>query len=305
MTRLIGDIAQDHADVTFHLTSLNPIRPMNAPNPWEASALTSFEKNGRSEFFTYNKDTLTFDYMAPLVTQESCLACHARQGYEIGDIRGGIRISFEAKPFSIQPIITSHIMIGAVGLIAILIVTNQMSNAFEQLEKQTSIDGLTQINNRRYFDSYFIREFLRSRRNKSSLSILMADVDLFKPYNDLYGHQAGDEVLKQIAATMQDILRRPGDIVARYGGEEFAVVLPDTHHDGALVMAEMLRISVELLKIPHEDNPPLKLVTISIGFWTYNGEKMAFEEVLEKADKALYQAKIEGRNRVCTSNNTE
>jgi diguanylate cyclase (GGDEF)-like protein len=238
--------------------------------------------------------------MAPLVTQESCLICHEKQGYQVGDIRGGISITFDTNPVQIWPIITSHIFIATVGFGVILVFTTQLGKAFDQLEVQSSLDGLTQINNRRYFDTYFNREFLRSRRTRVPLSIIICDVDFFKPYNDLYGHQAGDEVLKKIAAALDDTLKRPGDIVARYGGEEFAIVLPDTSHDGAYVIAEMLRATIEMLEIPYQQNQTSKRITISLGLWTFNGGESSQEDVLEKADKALYQAKKKGRNMVCS-----
>jgi len=125
-------------------------------------------------------------------------------------------------------------------------------------------------------------------------------VDYFKLFNDRYGHQAGDETLKKIASFLQKSLNRPGDLVARYGGEEFVIVLPDTSPDGGYTVAEMMRSGVEALKIPHQYNKISQVVTISVGHWTYSGEESKLEDVLERADKALYRAKEAGRNIVCS-----
>jgi len=302
MTRLIAELAQKNDNINLHITSLKPIRPENAPLPWETVALNAFEIGNQAEFYSYDKGTGEYFYMAPLVTQASCLVCHEKQGYQVGDIRGGISITFDTNPTQFWPIITSHILIAIVGVSLILIFTTQLGKVFDQLEKQSSLDGLTQINNRRYFNTYFNREFLRSRRIQVPLSIILCDVDYFKPYNDHYGHQAGDEVLKKIASALVDTLKRPGDIAARYGGEEFAIVLPDTTHEGAYVIAEMLRAAIESLKIPYQHNQTSKHITISLGFWTFNGGEQTQEDVLEKADKALYLAKKKGRNMACSFN---
>lgn len=299
MTRLIAELAEKNNSVRFHLTSLNPIRPANAPEPWEIPPLQSFEKNFQSEFSKVDPQSGRFLYMAPLITQESCLACHARQGYKVGDVRGGISITLNTQPLDVFPIVISHVLIALTGSIVILFFSTRLNNAIDLLQKQSRIDGLTQIYNRGFFDEYLHREYLRCRRNKNNLSILLCDVDLFKDFNDTYGHQAGDYVLKKIARTLSTTLRRPGDLAARYGGEEFGIVLPDTPPDGALVIAEMLRASIEALQIPHQTNTVSKMVTISIGVYTYQGDALSIDEILSRADKALYRAKEKGRNIVC------
>jgi two-component system, chemotaxis family, response regulator WspR len=127
----------------------------------------------------------------------------------------------------------------------------------------------------------------------------MVDIDYFKPYNDLYGHKSGDECLRQVASALSSTANRAGDLVARYGGEEFAVVLPATSPAGATAMAEALRMKVEALGIPHEASATAPFVTISVGVSTgvpQEGSPSAY--VLERADRALYLAKQEGRNRV-------
>lgn len=297
MTRLIAELAVDKNDVQFHITSLKPIRPANAAIGWEVDALSMMEKEGVVEYTNFTP--ATFYYMAPLITEQSCLACHEQQGYQLGDIRGGISITMPNPAVQYWPITISHGLIAAAGVLLLLIFHSQLGRAFEQLERQSGIDGLTQLYNRRYFDVHFSREYLRCRRQKTALSILMIDVDCFKIYNDTYGHQAGDVVLKDVANAIKAALKRPGDLLARYGGEEFVVLLPETSTQGALTVAEQVRAAVEHLEIAHQGSKAGPVVTVSIGCWVFSGDEIPMEELLKNADEALYQAKNLGRNRVC------
>ncbi|MEO5359821.1 MAG: diguanylate cyclase [Nitrospirota bacterium] len=133
------------------------------------------------------------------------------------------------------------------------------------LSKLAAIDGLTGISNRRTFDDSYKKEWTRAVRMKSSLSLLLIDIDYFKLYNDNYGHIQGDLCLKKVAETLQACLKRPADLAARYGGEEFACLLPETNIDGIIQIGSHIRASVEALKIPHEQSLASKFVTISIG----------------------------------------
>jgi diguanylate cyclase (GGDEF)-like protein len=297
MTRLIGELAQENNNVTYHITSLNPIRPGNAPNNWEADALQSFEEQ-TPETYEWDDESDTFRYMAPLYVKESCLACHAQQGYQLGDVRGGISVAFPVQPVVVTPTLLGYLGIGTFGLIIILIAGTQLVGDFGKLEQQTEIDGLTQINNRSYFDATIHREYLRARRINSPLSILICDIDDFKAYNDAYGHLAGDACLKFVAQSLHSVLRRPGDLVARYGGEEFGIIMPETTQEGAHTVAELLRAQIESLHIPHRANRAGKYVTISLGGATFTGGDCSLEKILGGADKALYQAKARGRNMV-------
>lgn len=189
--------------------------------------------------------------MAPLVIQLSCLKCHAKQGYQVGDIRGGISISFPAT-FSMPLIlIMTHILIAFAGSGLIYKYGTKLANTMRVLEKQSNL-GLTQIPNRRYLNEYLTKEFLHSKRTGIPLSIALCDIDNFKLYNDCYGHLWGDECLKQVAQALKNVPKRPKDLVARYGGEEFCIVLPATNVDGVLKMAGSLRAEIESLKIPHK-----------------------------------------------------
>ena len=169
------------------------------------------------------------------------------------------------------------------------------------LQELAATDGLTGVANRRCFDETLEREWLRTRREASPLSLLMLDVDHFKHYNDTYGHQRGDECLKLIAAVMLEETQRSTDLVARYGGEEFAVVLPGTSAEGAATVAERIRARVEGLGVPHAGLHGSTLVTVSLGAATaIASPERDLAQLLAAADTALYRAKHKGRNSVVT-----
>jgi diguanylate cyclase (GGDEF)-like protein len=175
----------------------------------------------------------------------------------------------------------------------------ELLSANKQLERMASQDGLTELANRRHFDVYLASELARARRTKQTVALALCDVDFFKPYNDHYGHQAGDECLKRVAAALQASCRRPADLVARYGGEEFALVLPETELSGAVQVAEKAREAIEQLKITHEHSNAASHVSISIGVAAQlPGMTITAEQLIRAADEALYQAKHLGRNRV-------
>lgn len=169
----------------------------------------------------------------------------------------------------------------------------------ELLLHETLTDELTGIPNRRAFDKQLATEWRRATRDKSSLTVAIIDIDFFKNYNDLYGHQQGDTCLHQVAHAIKDALRRPGDLAARYGGEEFVIILPGTDVDNAGVITDAIRANLELLAIPHLDSAVSRIVTVSIGVAAAvpTQETTAYT-LLQSADKALYAAKRLGRNRV-------
>lgn len=170
------------------------------------------------------------------------------------------------------------------------------------LESQAMLDGLTNIPNRRRFDETLESEWKRAQRTGTPLSLVMADIDFFKRYNDNYGHGVGDECLKKVAASLASSIDRPSDMVARYGGEEFVVILPGTDAAGAYAIAERFRNHVEKMHIPHEYSDASKYVTVSVGLAcvTPNAE-MSQTDLLKLSDEMLYQAKEAGRNRVNSS----
>ncbi len=178
-------------------------------------------------------------------------------------------------------------------------VNEKLIEANKKLEHLANYDVLTEVANRRNFMDTFEKEWKRSRRNKLPLSLIMIDVDFFKAYNDNYGHQAGDECLKNIAPLLQEVLTRPGDMVARYGGEEFVVILPETNLEGTILIAEKLRSKVESAKIPHDLSTISDYVTVSLGTaTTIPNIRKKPDSLIAAADKALYKAKRNGRNRI-------
>jgi len=181
----------------------------------------------------------------------------------------------------------------------LLEVSRQLEEENQNLRRLSFLDGLTGIANRRHFDEILLNEWNRALRDARPLSLIILDIDFFKNYNDTYGHQTGDDCLKQVAGFLSSSLKRPGDLAARYGGEEFAAILPNTNIEGATVIAEVLRSGIEALRIPHASSPVSAYVTVSAGVAsTVPGRNGSPEFLVTTADKALYQAKQGGRNRV-------
>ncbi|GBF32734.1 two-component response regulator [Desulfocucumis palustris] len=173
---------------------------------------------------------------------------------------------------------------------------DKLAASNKMFKRLSYLDSLTNIPNRRYFDEFFSREWKRAVRQRELLSLIMVDIDQFKMFNDTYGHQAGDDILVQVATALSNIVKRPGDLVARYGGEEFSAILPDTDIAGARRIAGRMRQVVEELNISHPRTPTGHL-TISLGVACVrpcSGELP--ENIIEAADKALYRAKKAGGN---------
>jgi diguanylate cyclase (GGDEF)-like protein len=166
----------------------------------------------------------------------------------------------------------------------------------EEILMMASTDGLTGLNNHRTFQERLKEETERARRFNTTISLLMIDIDHFKVFNDTYGHVKGDEVLKRVACIVQENIRTI-DFAARYGGEEFAVILPQVSFEGAMVVAERIRMAAEahVMKL----NGDKAVVTLSVGVATYPEDASSKDALIESADKALYLAKRTGRNRVC------
>lgn len=169
--------------------------------------------------------------------------------------------------------------------------------ANQQLLQLASLDGLTQVANRRRFDEYLNSEWRRLVRGKEPLSLILCDVDFFKSYNDSYGHIAGDICLQKVAEAIHQALRRPADLVARYGGEEFAVILPNTHAVGAAHVAEQIRSKVAALQIDHPKSGVSEHITLSLGVAsTVPDHQSSPAKLIAAADEALYEAKAQGRD---------
>jgi diguanylate cyclase (GGDEF)-like protein len=171
--------------------------------------------------------------------------------------------------------------------------------ANQELQRLAHLDGLTQVANRRRLDDYLKQEWPRLAREQAPLSAILCDIDYFKLYNDSYGHQAGDECLQQVAQALQHVARRPADLVARYGGEEFVVLLPHTDLAGALQVAHGIRDTINALNIQHHASLINDHLTMSMGVCSMipmleqNGSNL-----LQRADKSLYEAKQKGRDQI-------
>jgi diguanylate cyclase (GGDEF)-like protein len=218
------------------------------------------------------------------------------------DLEAGIEAGgddYLAKP--INPVVLAA-KVRAMGRIAqmrnkLLETTHQLDQVNRELMRLSAMDGLTGLANRRHFDTCLRQEWERCGQQRLPLSLLMCDVDFFKPFNDNYGHLQGDEVLRRVGSALQFAVRRPAELAARYGGEEFAFLLPDTSAAQAMEIAETVRANVERLQIPHA-HAPKGQISISLGVATrVPNAQLSPERLIALADKALYLAKKGGRDR--------
>lgn len=175
----------------------------------------------------------------------------------------------------------------------------QLQEANQELSRLVAVDGLTQVANRRRFDEYLQQEWQRMIRDRSPISLILCDLDFFKNYNDTYGHQDGDDCLRQVAKLLERAARRSIDLAARYGGEEFALILPNTDQAGAIQVAKTIQETIRELAIPHQGSQVSDVVTLSMGVATTvpSRQMSAPEMLINAADRALYQAKANGRDR--------
>ncbi len=174
-----------------------------------------------------------------------------------------------------------------------------LQEANQELLRIASLDGLTQVANRRRFDDYLDQMWCQSLREQSALTLILCDVDFFKRYNDTYGHQAGDDCLRQVAKAIAHAAQRPNDLAARYGGEEFAVILPQTDLNGGVHVAEMIQQQVNELRIPHQASEVRDTISLSIGVASLVPlPEQSPALLITTSDLCLYKAKEQGRNRI-------
>ncbi|NVJ61232.1 MAG: diguanylate cyclase [Gammaproteobacteria bacterium] len=187
----------------------------------------------------------------------------------------------------------SHVCLLVYDVTDVATSKKEMTRLNLELESLSRTDRLTQLYNRGFWEESFQGEFDRCKRYKTSSSVLIFDIDHFKSVNDTYGHQAGDEVIRQTSALLRKMVRK-SDVAGRYGGEEFVVYLPSTSAENATIFAERLRKNIEKLVVKHEGQEIA--FTISIGICEFNDELKSHEKWIEKADQALYKSKESGRN---------
>lgn len=306
MARELSERLKRSEGYSFHITSLTPLNPGNNPDFQEAEALRAFERGARERHWEEVIGGRNYTrYMAPLVVEQACLECHAKQGYKVGDIRGGISFSYDTQ--EIQGKLRTNLLLVSIlallttGLLLSLVVfffrqlVRKLTDARRQLETFAMTDPLTGLFNRRHLLERFEQECERANRGGEGLSCFMLDIDHFKQVNDNFGHQAGDEVIQTIANLCRGALRTY-DVVGRYGGEEFLAILPRTSLETARIVAERLRTAIESADIMRKPNGDQHPVTASLGLSQWKPFDTV-DTIIQRADQALYRAKAAGRNR--------
>ena len=303
MTMQLEKVSDGDA-IRVHLISVKPVCPEERATPREQKALELFKRGAKETGEVIangadGTDAVTgsrFFYMSPIVIEKPCLKCHPES--RVGDIMGGISLLMRIPDDDREPaLIFGNAVIGLIGLIGIFVFGTKLNESYQMIQEKAVMDGLTGIHNRRALMEQLPRELRRCARQNKPLSVLMADIDHFKAYNDAHGHAAGDKCLQAVAQAIKESIRRPGDFCARYGGEEFVVLLPETGLEAAVSIAETIRAHVEMMGMPHQDPP--RFVTVSLGVALSDGKQTDSQETaLQEADKALYKAKTGGRNRV-------
>jgi diguanylate cyclase (GGDEF)-like protein len=314
MTRQIYELAQKEHKIAGRITSLKPLRPENKADEWETAALLKFERGEQEVNGEVTEETGSYmRLMRPLVTEESCLLCHASQGYKKGDIRGGISIKLPMTLF--EPALQRELMIlwaghgvmWLLGLSGLYIGytglrrrTEERDQATEELqrlnvvlENRATTDALTGICNRRKFLESLQVKIQEAKRYSMPLALIYFDIDHFKSVNDTYGHEAGDDVLVELSRLVSGMIRQT-DVFARIGGEEFVILVHNNDVRTGRELAEKIRAGVEL-----QCFPKMGSVTCSFGVAQFYSDDSA-ETFIRRADDAMYAAKQAGRNRVET-----
>jgi len=299
----MSPVSQKSELYSYNIRSLKPLNTANSADNFEKEALNLFE-NGTKDFklkVNSGKNVL-FRYMVPLYAKDDCLICHSRQGYKTGDIIGGLSIIFDITPGEKNAIVIKYsaIVSGFLSLFFIIVLfvsTIHLKVKLTDSEIKNEIlsvtDELTSLFNRNYFFQKLNEEFERSRRYNYPLSLIIANIDSLKFYNEKYGLQTGDLIIKSIAQIIKPLCRL-SDTVSRYGEEEFAIILPNTNEKGAIVIAEKLRSNVEDFKFKKESFS----VTISLGISTMTSDTAySAETLIYDADTALYRSKESGSNK--------
>ncbi|MEI7703188.1 MAG: diguanylate cyclase [Deltaproteobacteria bacterium] len=304
MTREISELAEKDANFRFHITSEHPVNPANKPDPFELAALQAFERGVEEE--TAREEIggePVFRYMAPLRVEESCLRCHAEHGYQVGDIRGGISVTFgisgEKDDIREMRWVAVAFFVGAAAFLLLFIsrlvaaLQRRVVAAEAQIREMALTDSLTELPNRRATTMRLELETARAARYGRPVAVVLLDVDHFKDLNDTGGHEAGDAILKALAQAGTGALRE-ADLLGRWGGEEFLAVLPETDAAGARILAERLRTTIEALRVSQRDERFHVTVSAGVAAWAPSAPgciPLDIDVLLREADAALYRAK--------------
>jgi diguanylate cyclase (GGDEF)-like protein len=303
MTRQLAELTQERHGITLHLTSLLPLRPENKPAPWEAAALLAFER-GQAEQVAFARDAdgrEIFRYMAPLPVEESCLPCHLKQGYRVGQVRGGISIAYPAetltasrRAFRHSALLASAVLwlLGSGLIVAMAAAYRQKSLMVARLGELALEDELTGLHNRRGFLMLAEKQLQIAQRTGHPDLVLFADLDGMKRINDELGHEAGDAALRRAAAVLRAAFRS-SDIIARLGGDEFIVLCPNTASESAAaLLAGLQRLVGEANAGP---TAPWSLA-LSAGTAAFDPQHpVSLDELIRAADAAMYAVKQKKR----------
>lgn len=307
MTRQVHELAEDAYGVRGHITSLDPIRPENSADAWEIEALVSFEQ-GETEISEIEQmdNGEYMRLMRPLVTEASCLKCHAEQGYQEGDIRGGISVSIPMKPLrfsagrSVMSLSIGHGVLWFVGLVGTALAVqflkrseSERARAEEKIRHMALHDALTNLPNRVLFTDRLNQAIAHARRFRRTVAVILLDLDNLKDVNDSLGHNVGDLLLQATAERLTSLVRE-SDTVARIGGDEFVMILPDLAEaeEAELVVEKALGVLRETFVVEGE----ALQVTTSVGIAMYPGDREDVSSLLKHADIAMYRAKESGRD---------
>jgi len=303
MTREVSELTDRREGVRFRLVSEKPVNPDNAPDTWEGRALQRFEVDPRPVYSVETSgSTVHYRYMVPLLVERSCLQCHQKQGYRIGDLRGGLDVSIPYEPTA-AAMRRNALIFGGLALVASVgLVTafgtlfgryqRGLEEAARELRHIAAVDELTQLANRRTAIERLEEEMARAARTGEPLSVVTVDIDYFKRVNDTAGHAAGDTVLRDVAGRLAATVREY-DVVARMGGEEFLVVCPVADTQAGVALASRLLEAVRHRRFSAGDDS--FEITLSAGVTTLAPDDDT-DTLLARADEALYAAKAAGRD---------
>lgn len=333
MARQISELSRSR-NFHFHLTSLKPLRPGNAPDVWERSTLEAFERGAeeRIELIGGEQDG-EFRYMAPLKVEPMCLSCHAVQGYELGDIRGGISINIDAAPIlaakqtQVTRTIVAHLL--AWAAVSVIIYMNvrgvrlgmmrlrekhrtqaktiaqkdrALRQAKQKLDSLQREDSLTGFYNRDFFEKSLQEALDRAEARDERYGLLVIELDFFREFNDANGILEGDIVIRMVADVVRKLAPKDDALFGRYIGSSFAVGINAYRNAECAALAERVRRTVFELGIKHEYSAAAKFVTVTIG--TVSAAPGSVEDVralLKKAATAMFHGKRDGRNRVMSA----
>jgi len=299
MTRQIAELTRERRGIRLHLTSRTPLRPENKPAPWEDEALKAFERGEveQVDFARGDSGHETFRYMAPLPVEESCLPCHAKQGYAVGQVRGGISVTYPSDllassrgAFRRNVVLASVVLwlLGAGLITAVTAAYHQKMLMVARLRELALVDELTGLHNRRGFRMLAEKQLQIAQRTGNPDLLLFIDLDRMKHINDEMGHEAGDAALRRTAAVLHAAFRT-SDILARLGGDEFVVLCPNTGPETAPALLVELERHVGNANAADAAHWRLAL---SAGWAAFDPRQpVTLDELIRKADASMYATK--------------